>query len=527
MQEFIIKNRELGESLYSLYKNSSFPSGAEILPSISGKLTCKIQNTFIHSGYDPVREATHFGDGKIEGKKILFVLGMGLGYHIVELLKKTQALIVVIELCEEYFHLAYENVDLDFLHQVVYYIGRKDGLSNFLSELLVEESCTSAEILPLVSVTRLNPEGYNCVADIINRILSQKIQSYMTTLGFGYRWITNTLKNMTLLDSVISPVSQIKAPVFILASGPSLDKALPYLKLMKRKGLVLCLSHSLARVLEEGFYPDAVLAIDGGYAVHSHFNLSKQDIKSVVLITALSVHPLVIRRWQGPIAIVHIDLPFEETVFLHALKIPVAGTVAATAYRLARKISSAPCYFAGLDLAFTGGRYHHSGSLAEENWIYNSGKLNTSQTLMKRAMRKFRVIEVAGRDGDNVLTNSAMNSYRLWFENEWQGKEIYLLGHEGAEIKNAVVTDFSSLEKLPDIQCSLQFQELEKDKKSINDKVQKIIWELENHNIEEIQDEAIKMQFSRFRQSKESDEPIINKVKMLYRKILNENDLRF
>ena len=65
----------------------------------------------LHSLYDPEAEARSLVDAfQFEGKGILVVLGLGLGYHVLELVKKyPDAVIVVVEAMPEIFELAKEH----------------------------------------------------------------------------------------------------------------------------------------------------------------------------------------------------------------------------------------------------------------------------------------------------------------------------------------------------------------------------------------------------------------------------------
>jgi hypothetical protein len=232
------------------------------------------------------------------------------------------------------------------------------------------------------------------------------------------------------------------------------------------------------------------------------------------------VHPLVIRHWNGEIIIINIDLPLEETAYPEAVRLPVAGTVAATAYKFARWISSAPCYFAGLDLAFPQGRYHHQGSLAEEKWIFNSEKMLTAETQMRKFIRKFNVLKVQDWSNREISTNSAMNSYKNWFEQEFREGDVYLLGGNGVKIEHARLTDWAFIKQLPDIDFTFQLKELSIDKNALKERFSEIISELAN-DVTDYQDSALKMQFSRYLHNQTGYGGQLKKIKKIYESLLH------
>jgi spore maturation protein CgeB len=80
------------------------------VPSLRVKGDDSILKT-LHSLYDPEEEARALVDAfQFDGKGILVVLGLGLGYHVAELVKKyPEAVIVVVEAMPEIFELAKEH----------------------------------------------------------------------------------------------------------------------------------------------------------------------------------------------------------------------------------------------------------------------------------------------------------------------------------------------------------------------------------------------------------------------------------
>ena len=81
-------------------------------------------------------------------------------------------------------------------------------------------------------------------------------------------------------------------PVFIVASGPSLSASIPYIKLMAKKGVIVCVSHSLNILLKNNILPDFVIAIDGGHALNKHFlYLDKSKLEKICLVTCLFGKP--------------------------------------------------------------------------------------------------------------------------------------------------------------------------------------------------------------------------------------------
>lgn len=110
---FVLKqvNPDLAESIEKLQAVDAL----EILETKTGLKSLRVENILLHSQYDPVKEAEewvkHYEES-INTGSLIFVLGFGLGYHILELCKKTQKEITVFEPRLEIIRAALESVCL-------------------------------------------------------------------------------------------------------------------------------------------------------------------------------------------------------------------------------------------------------------------------------------------------------------------------------------------------------------------------------------------------------------------------------
>jgi spore maturation protein CgeB len=87
----------------------------EVLYSRQNHPTLQVDNVTLHSIYDPVREAQDWADhydGDITNAASIYVLGFGLGYHVMELCRRTEKEAVVIEPRMDILHTAMRTMDL-------------------------------------------------------------------------------------------------------------------------------------------------------------------------------------------------------------------------------------------------------------------------------------------------------------------------------------------------------------------------------------------------------------------------------
>lgn len=98
----------------TIIKNKKGP-GLEIVDTKTGMPSMKVDNILLHSRYDPEKEAKEWvahHAGEIDNASSIFVLGFGLGYHIVELSRKTDKDIIIFEPRLDIVRTAIESVSL-------------------------------------------------------------------------------------------------------------------------------------------------------------------------------------------------------------------------------------------------------------------------------------------------------------------------------------------------------------------------------------------------------------------------------
>ena len=107
------KNRELALAVV----NAGLSGEEEVILSRNGLPIIKIKDIHLHSQYDPLRDARNWAEkcrGETNGSLPVVILGLGLGYHVRELLEMVQdeTEIIVIEPRIQVLRKAMEHVDL-------------------------------------------------------------------------------------------------------------------------------------------------------------------------------------------------------------------------------------------------------------------------------------------------------------------------------------------------------------------------------------------------------------------------------
>ena len=104
-------DRELADTLSSW----SGTSHVEVVNTKKNVPSLRVKNISLHSLYDPVKEAeawVKYYEGEISKAETLYVLGFGLGYHLLELCRVTDMPVTVIDPAMDVLRKAFETVDL-------------------------------------------------------------------------------------------------------------------------------------------------------------------------------------------------------------------------------------------------------------------------------------------------------------------------------------------------------------------------------------------------------------------------------
>lgn len=171
MRKLYGKNKNLAD----LFKDIAPDGSLESVRTDSGSLTVRRNMgggiyRYIHSMVDPEREAGIWTDCQFVQNGNTVILGCGLGYHVLEFLKRHKNIkhVYLVEADESLFRLAMEVSDLSKVMDLVnvhFLIGRdvnsvKQTLSNAIDNLF-----TYHVFLP---ATSLYPEFYSSVISILD-----------------------------------------------------------------------------------------------------------------------------------------------------------------------------------------------------------------------------------------------------------------------------------------------------------------------------------------------------------------------
>jgi hypothetical protein len=343
----------------------------------------------LHSVYNPVAEAVKVAAqwGIQEGTEKVFIVGMGLGYHVVA--------------CAQQYPWLQKIVVMESRPDVVQYALR--ALPQLAADERIEilVPTTENEFRRMLQehqsdILCLHMPSVDCLPFPSIRPLLQEMHMIQTSTESSRQILQNNWNANCSRLSVASIVSGqrdccLNRPGFLVSAGPSLEVSLPLLSKAERHGtVILAVTRSIELLVRHNVVPTGLVATDPSEALIHHF----RDLKywpSVPPLYALpTVHPNAIRAYTGPLKWVLQEGMHETEEYArthHADLFPTGGSVATLALALLYYFGCNPIIFLGQDLAYVNDK-SHAGEGAH----------------MRPAQNPRYVLEVASVHGDMIQT---------------------------------------------------------------------------------------------------------------------------
>jgi len=437
----------------------------EVTQTPSGHPTARLQGTYLHSRYDPVKEARRIvAKGTIAAPSAAAVLGFGLGY-LTEAFSETHPgkPLIVIEEHPGRFRRALAARDLRTVlahPNITWCIGEK---AQAVMERLEQLPLSKLAIFRLPGVQ--TGSYYRRIETLLCSVLDRRNVNINTLRRFGDLWVRNLLSNLGAF--ITSP--GIRAgekrfsdfPALVLAAGPSLDEVIPDLKELRRRCLIVAVDTSYRFCRYQEVEPDFLVTVDPQYWNSRHLDWLPRS--GTRLVSESSAHPRVFRlanSREDETYYVSSFFPLgtyiEELIGKRGL-IGAGGSVATTAWDLCRFLGCAPIYMAGLDLGFPGKRTHARGAFFEESMHGHSTRFHTAERMNFDYLHQAQPTALKNYAGGLTLTDRRMLIYKSWFENQIRqqqqhdGSPTYSLAAQGIAIEGMEHLQLRELLRLPPI----------------------------------------------------------------------------
>ncbi len=298
-------------------------------------------------------------------------------------------------------------------------------------------------MLRLRPAVRARPGMYRASEETIQSWFLRQDINVNTLNRFGRLWVRNLCRNMGefLRCPGVASLHGIfeGLPALVVAGGPSLDEIAPRLPELRERMLVVSVNTALRACRQRGVEPDFTTVVDPQYWASR--SLDWTTTVAGVFVAEPSTCPRVFRREGERFFLCSSLFPLGEsleTAVGEKGKLGAGGSVATSAWDLARLLGARPLYAAGLDLGYPGMRTHCRGAYAEAMWLSSAGRFSPMEGSSFRSLRDIGLFRTRSTGGGSTPTDRRMLLYKWWFENQLRihpGLPSFTLSADGIAIE--------------------------------------------------------------------------------------------
>lgn len=421
-----------------------FDAALSVQPSRAGPMTARVSTAdgrtlFLHSRYDPQREAAEFVAGlDAEDAACVVLCGLGLGYHLKALYDRfgEETVVFVSEPDLVTIKTALETTDLS--RELV--TGRVVILTGHDKAILHERLHDHATGLMFGTVFAVPPVARDHAAEF-HAACRQAILDFAAFAKMSLMTLVRnaeiTARNITnnLPTYVSTPPPDVLrdrfagCPAILVAAGPSLAKNVDQLVDLQDKAVLIAAQTTLRPLLARGIRPHFVTSLDFSDMSRQFFEgLEIPD--DVVLVAEPKASWHVVDTFRGgatgpPRRVVMLDNPFAHRCIGESLakRSPMepGATVMHLAFYLAQWLGCDPIIFIGQDLGFGGHCYYAPGVAMHRAWTPELGRFGTLEMKEWERIARQRPMlrKVFDIHGKPIYTDEQMFTYLEQFERDF------------------------------------------------------------------------------------------------------------
>lgn len=396
---------------------------------------------FVHSRFDPRKEAERFIGGIDAGAHDLFIVsGFGFGYHAEELLGRMggDSILLVIEKSPLMLRKALGCRDLSGLLGDARLLLLIDPTEDEIAGALRGKSSRRSSLVLHRGSHQAEPDYYSNMQEIARSYLSTKEVNIATLAKFEKVWASNIARNIGAF--VASPGANRffgqfgGVPAIVVAAGPSLHASMDFIRQSRGRAVIVAVDTSYRILVAQGIEPHFCIVVDPQMINARYFEGSRPG--RTILVADPTVHPSVFRLFRGRVAMT--GVAFQLMKWIEKLtgdrgEITHGGSVSTNAYDFAKRLGCSPVVLVGQDLAFTGGYAHARGSYLDEQVHLRTNRLYTAEMMNRFQLTALPKIFVKGIAGGRVHTNQKMMIFLSWFEKR-RDPDLVNATHDGALI---------------------------------------------------------------------------------------------
>lgn len=419
--------RAVDSSLAEVVSKAGMPSGWEVVRARSGQPTLRVstsegRNLLLHSQYDPEEEARRVIAKHDVGDVFTFiVLGLGLGYHVVELLREDRDLLaVVIEKDARIVKAAFTVMDFSRLiceGKLVMLVDptkaelmrRLNGYTvRLFSHVKVGEAAKGARLIRHPASAQLYPEFYRGQMRNVLDFFEHGGTSLRTAMILPIDTKYNLLMNLPWY--VYQPgLGVLKGrfrgyPAILVTAGPSLAKNIDQLRELSGRAVIIAVGTIYKTLLSHGVVPHFVTTLDW-HRISGRYLEGVGDYGGSILVAEPKASHEAVESFRGRKLFAGNDFVdfCVEGLGVEREKIGGGATVAHLAFYLGDYMGASPIILVGQDLSYPHHVTHIPGSAIHKGWYPEQNRFNTMEMMEWQEIARVRLPRgKAERIGENV-----------------------------------------------------------------------------------------------------------------------------
>lgn len=361
---------------------------------------------------------------------LMVVLGIGLGYHLLPLLKKTDVKnLFIIEPNKDIFYASLHTMDWPKINEMLakpgytlnIQIGQSEAEATKILERAVLESGPYIAAKTYLVEHIKSDEMSSTTKHFLGRLSSTaSALGYFDDERIGLAHTISNIKNQIPCMSVNSSVTEShrNLPVFVVGNGPSLDEAKEFLLENQSKAIIISCGSTLGSLEKIGLKPDIHVEQERPRLIFEWLKVSTSNEfrKGVTLVALNTVHPGVFSLFERKaMAMKPLDVGTSYSQSLiksgkHITQAPYCNpTVTNAGVSIAVSLGFRDIYIFGTDLGFSPNGEHHSKfsthQKLKEQFNDSIGQVNSDKNVF-----------VPGNFCDKIETTKILNSSRLSME---------------------------------------------------------------------------------------------------------------
>lgn len=414
-----------------------------------GNPTLIIENRYIHSKVNPVKEAEKF---IYSGINLILIFGFGLGYHVKNIINNNRdSYFLIYEPYDDIFNFSY-NLIQEFSKDNLLILNKLDN------EKIFNFFCKN-NILPNTRIITYSNLGYRSLLpdlekhfyNTVKKIFETHVQNVLTEENFIPLWSKNFFYNSVYLTkhSLLIPekleLDEDNDILVIAAAGPTLNEEIKTLKEMRNKITIFAVDTAIKTLLENEIIPDITFSLDAQY--YSLFDFSHIKTNELNLILDLIAYPEIAKIFDKCFFLFNENLIsdtllsyFFEKQNIKIKGVNTGGSISDYILSFAISIGFKKIIFVGLDLSYPYLLTHAKGTFFYEKMLKEADFFSTIESKnIQQISKRELIIAPAKEEGKTILTDFVLRNYVFYYESaipSLKEKQIYIYttGSKGIKI---------------------------------------------------------------------------------------------